>query len=416
LFDYIFETSYISTLIKHYKETGMKKIVIVSPYRSAVGSFGGSLAPVTAVDLGAKIIKGVIDRSGLDPSLIEEVYMGNVLQAGNGQNPARQSAIKAGIPVEVPASTVNTVCGSGLHAVGLAYSSILTGQCEVALAGGMESMSNAPYYLKGARNGYRMGNGEVIDAMVFDGLTCPINSYHMGITAENVAKEFNVSRIEQDEFSAKSQQKAGRARSEGKFADEIIPVTIKVKKEEIVFSADEYIRENTSAEKLAQLRPAFKADGSVTAGNASGINDGAAAMIVMTEDKAKDLGLKPFACIKGFALVGLRPEIMGMGPLFAVTKLLKQQNMTIADIDLFELNEAFASQSVAVAKELGVPAEKVNVNGGAIAIGHPIGASGARILVTLLHELKKQKKRYGIASLCIGTGMGIAMLVENAEI
>jgi acetyl-CoA C-acetyltransferase len=394
----------------------MKKIVIVSPYRSGVGSFGGSLSTLPAVELGARIVKGVIERSGIKASEIQEVYLGNVLQAGNGQNPARQAAIKAGIPVEVPASTVNTVCGSGLHAVGLAFSSIISGQCEVALAGGMESMSNAPYYLKGARTGYRMGNGEVIDAMVYDGLTCPINNYHMGITAENVAKEFNISRAEQDELAAKSQQKAGKARVEGKFAEEIIPITIKMKKEEIVFANDEYIREGTTAEKLGQLKPAFKPDGSVTAGNASGINDGAAAMIVMSEDKAKELGVKPFAFIKGFALVGLRPDIMGMGPLFAVRKLLKDQNMKIEEIDLFELNEAFAAQAAAVTKELGIPAEKINVNGGAIAIGHPIGASGARILVTLLHELKKQKKRYGIASLCIGAGMGIAMLVENTEL
>jgi len=394
----------------------MKKIVIVSPYRSGVGSFGGSLSSLPAVEIGARIVKGVIERSGIKSSEIQEVYLGNVLQAGNGQNPARQAAIKAGIPVEVPASTVNTVCGSGLHAVGLAFNSIISGQCEVAIAGGMESMSNAPYYLKGARTGYRMGNGEVIDAMVYDGLTCPINNYHMGITAENVAKEFNISRAEQDELAAKSQQKAGKARAEGKFDSEIIPITIKMKKEEIVFASDEYIREGTTAEKLGQLKPAFKPDGSVTAGNASGINDGAAAMIVMSEDKAKELGVKPFAFIKGFALVGLRPDIMGMGPLFAVRKLLKDQNMKIEDIDLFELNEAFASQAAAVTKELGIPAEKININGGAIAIGHPIGASGARILVTLLHELKKQKKRYGIASLCIGAGMGIAMLVENTEL
>ena len=394
----------------------MKKIVIVSPYRSGVGSFGGSLSSLPAVEIGARIVKGVIERSGINASEIQEVYLGNVLQAGNGQNPARQAAIKAGIPVEVPASTVNTVCGSGLHAVGLAYSSILTGQCDVALAGGMESMSNAPYYLKGARTGYRMGNGEVIDAMVYDGLTCPINNYHMGITAENVAKEFNISRSEQDELAVKSQQKAGKARIEGKFDSEIIPITIKMKKEEIVFANDEYIREGTTVEKLGQLKPAFKPDGSVTAGNASGINDGAAAMIVISEDKAKDLGLTPFAYIKGFSLVGLRPDIMGMGPLFAVRKLLKDQNMGIGDIDLFELNEAFAAQAAAVTRELGIPSDKINVNGGAIAIGHPIGASGARILVTLLHELKKQKKRYGIASLCIGTGMGIAMLVENTEL
>ncbi|HAQ62084.1 TPA: acetyl-CoA C-acyltransferase [Candidatus Delongbacteria bacterium] len=394
----------------------MKKIVIVSPYRSGVGSFGGSLSSLPAVEIGAKIVKGVIERSGMKATEIQEVYLGNVLQAGNGQNPARQAAIKAGIPVEVPASTVNTVCGSGLHAVGLAFSSIISGHCDVALAGGMESMSNAPYYLKGARTGYRMGNGEVIDAMVYDGLTCPINNYHMGITAENVAKEFNISRSEQDELAVKSQQKAGKARIEGKFDSEIIPITIKMKKEEIVFANDEYIREGTTVEKLGQLKPAFKPDGSVTAGNASGINDGAAAMIVISEDKAKDLGLTPFAYIKGFSLVGLRPDIMGMGPLFAVRKLLKDQNMGIGDIDLFELNEAFAAQAAAVTRELGIPSDKINVNGGAIAIGHPIGASGARILVTLLHELKKQKKRYGIASLCIGTGMGIAMLVENTEL
>ncbi|HOY66190.1 MAG TPA: acetyl-CoA C-acetyltransferase [Candidatus Ozemobacteraceae bacterium] len=394
----------------------MKKVAIASPVRTPIGSFGGALAPLSASEIGAKAIAAVLERSGVAADAIEEVYLGNVLQATNGQNPARQAAMKGGIPQQIPATTINTVCGSGLHAVGLAFNAIRAGQIELALAGGMESMSNAPYAMKGARNGLRLGHGEILDTMVLDGLTCPFNNYHMGITAENVAEEFNVSRQEQDEFSCQSQQKAAAARQAGRFADEIVPVIIKNKKGDITFKDDEFIRPDTSLEKLAGLRPAFKKDGTVTAGNASGINDGGAAMLVVSEEKCKALKLAPMAYIRGYSLVGLRPEIMGMGPVYAVRKLLEAQNLTVADIDLFELNEAFASQSIAVRKELGISPDKINVNGGAIALGHPIGASGARILISLLYEMKRGKKKLGIASLCIGTGMGIAMLVENANV
>jgi acetyl-CoA C-acetyltransferase len=396
----------------------MKKVAIASPLRTAIGSFGGGLSTLAAPQLGAKVIAGVISRSKILTDNIDEVYMGNVLQAANGQNTARQAAVGAGIPDFVPATTINTVCGSGLHTVGLAYNAILAGNCEVAVAGGFESMSNAPHYLKNMRNGLKMGNCEVLDAVILDGLTCPFNNYHMGITAENIASEFNISRVEQDEYALLSQQRAAKARIEGKFADEIVDVKYMKKKEEIIFNQDEYIKVDTSLEKLSALRPAFKNDGTgtVTAGNASGINDGAAAMLVVDNDKCKDIGIEPYAFIKGFSLVGLRPEIMGMGPLFAVKKLLNKMDISINEIDLFELNEAFAVQSVACRKELGINIEKLNVNGGAIALGHPIGASGARVLVTLIHELRRQNKRYGVASLCIGTGMGIAMLIENAQL
>lgn len=394
----------------------MKKVAIAQAKRTALGSFQGTLGSMSVVDLGARLIESVFVDSAIDKAAIEEVYMGNVLSAGNGQNPARQAALKAGIPEQVPASTINTVCGSGLHAVGLAYSSILAGNAEVVLAGGMESMSTAPHYLKSARGGLKLGNSEIIDAILIDGLTCPINSYHMGITAENVAAEFNISRSEQDEFAYHSQMKAAAARKQGKFKDEITPLKIKTRKEEIIFENDEFIRENTTIETLATLKPAFKKDGTVTAGNASGINDGAAAVIVLSDEQCKKLDVKPMAYIHGFSLVGLRPDIMGMGPVYAIRKLKSKLNFKMEDIGLWELNEAFAAQSVAVVKELGIPAEKVNVNGGAIAMGHPIGASGARILVTLLWEMKRTGTKYGIASLCIGAGMGIAMLVENPEV
>ncbi|HEY9069390.1 MAG TPA: acetyl-CoA C-acetyltransferase [Candidatus Ozemobacteraceae bacterium] len=394
----------------------MKKVAIASPVRTPIGSFGGALAPLSASEIGARTIAAVLERSGVAADAIEEVYLGNVLQATNGQNPARQAAMKGGIPQQIPATTINTVCGSGLHAIGLAFNAIRAGQIELALAGGMESMSNAPYAMKGARNGLRLGHGEILDTMVFDGLTCPFNNYHMGITAENVAEEFKVSRQEQDEFALQSQQRAAAARQAGRFADEIVPVIIKNKKGDVTFKDDEFIRPDTTLEKLAGLRPAFKKDGTVTAGNASGINDGGAAMLVVSEEKAKALKLAPMAYIRGYSLIGLRPEIMGMGPVHAVRKLLEAEKLTVADIDLFELNEAFASQSIAVRKELGISPDKVNVNGGAIALGHPIGASGARILISLLFEMKRSNKKLGIASLCIGTGMGIAMLVENANV
>ncbi|MDO6354001.1 acetyl-CoA C-acetyltransferase [Caloramator sp. CAR-1] len=394
----------------------MRKVAIASAKRTPIGSFMGSLSSFSAVELGTKVIEAILKENPQVKEKIDMVYMGNVLQAGNGQNPARQAALKAGIPIEVPATTVNTVCGSGLHSVIMAYTSIIAGQEDISIAGGMESMSNAPFLVKGIRNGIKMGNTELIDVMIHDGLTCPFNLYHMGITAENLAEKYNISREEQDSFAYNSQMKASKARKEGKFQDEIIPVTIKTKKEEIIFKDDEYIREDTSLEKLAKLKPAFKANGTVTAGNASGINDGAAAVLVASEEMCNELGLRPLVYIKGFGLVGVEPSIMGIGPVFAIKKMLAKLNMSIDEIDLFELNEAFASQSLAVLKELGVNPDKVNVNGGAIALGHPIGASGTRVLVTLIHELLRQNKRYGIASLCIGSGMGVAILVENANL
>ena len=391
----------------------MKRVVLAQAKRTAIGSFQGALAPISAVDLAASLFEGMFPEGGLPKNAVDEVYMGNVIQAGLGQNPARQAALKAGIPDAVPASTINTVCGSGLHAVGLAYQSILAGNAEIALAGGMESMSNAPHYLKGARSGLKLGNSELQDGILTDGLTCPICQTHMGITAENVAAEFNVTRAEQDEFAYHSQMKATAARKTGKFADEIVPITIKTRKEEILFDQDEFIKENTTLETLAGLRPAFKKDGTVTAGNASGINDGAAAMLVLSEESCNDHNIQPMAYIHGFSLVGLRPDIMGMGPVYAINKLKDKLNFKLEDIGLWELNEAFASQSVAVLRELGIDPVRVNVNGGAVALGHPIGASGARILVSLLWEMKRSGTKFGIASLCIGTGMGIAMLVEN---
>ncbi|MEC0172435.1 acetyl-CoA C-acetyltransferase [Paenibacillus graminis] len=394
----------------------MKKVALVSPLRTAVGSFNNGLSTLSATELGANVMTACLQQSQLEPALIDQIYLGNVLQAGTGQNPARQAALKAGIPIDVPASTINTVCGSGLHAVALAYNSILAEQGSILLAGGMESMSNAPYLLRNARNGYKLGNGELIDSVVADGLTCPINKYHMGITAENIAEKYNISRLEQDEFAYGSQVKAKEAKQKQVFAEQIVPVRTKIKKADIWFSEDEHVRGDTSKEKLSNLKPVFKENGSVTAGNASGINDGAAAVLVMSEDKCKEHAVQPLAYIRGYSLVGVDPAYMGMGPVRAISSLLKDQGISLDAIDLFEINEAFAAQALAVIKELGVNPEKVNVNGGAIAIGHPVGASGARILVTLVHEMVRRSSRYGIASLCIGTGMGIAMLVENALI
>ncbi|OKP77908.1 acetyl-CoA acetyltransferase [Paenibacillus sp. P3E] len=394
----------------------MKKVALVSPLRTAVGSFNNGLSTVSATELGANVMTACLQQSQLEPALIDQIYLGNVLQAGIGQNPARQAALKAGIPIDVPASTINTVCGSGLHAVALAYNSILAEQGSVLLAGGMESMSNAPYVLRNARNGYKLGNSELIDTVVTDGLTCPINKYHMGITAENIAGKYNISRLEQDEFAYGSQIKAIEAKNKQVFAEQIVPVMTKTKKASVWFSEDEHVRGDVSKEKLSNLKPAFKENGSVTAGNASGINDGAAAVLVMSEDKCKEHAVQPLAYIKGYSLVGVDPAYMGMGPVRAISSLLKDQGIPLDAIDLFEINEAFAAQALAVLKELGINPEKVNVNGGAIAIGHPVGASGARILVTLVHEMVRSSSRYGIASLCIGTGMGIAMLVENALI
>ncbi|AIQ66591.1 acetyl-CoA C-acetyltransferase [Paenibacillus graminis] len=394
----------------------MKKVALVSPLRTAVGSFNNGLSTLSATELGANVMSACLQQSQLEPALIDQIYLGNVLQAGTGQNPARQAALKAGIPIDVPASTINTVCGSGLHAVALAYNSILAEQGSILLAGGMESMSNAPYLLRNARNGYKLGNGELIDSVVADGLTCPINKYHMGITAENIAEKYNISRLEQDEFAYGSQVKAKEAKQKQVFAEQIVPVRTKIKKADIWFSEDEHVRGDTSKEKLSNLKPVFKENGSVTAGNASGINDGAAAVLVMSEDKCKEHAVQPLAYIRGYSLVGVDPAYMGMGPVRAISSLLKDQGISLNSIDLFEINEAFAAQALAVIKELGVNPEKVNVNGGAIAIGHPVGASGARILVTLVHEMVRRSSRYGVASLCIGTGMGIAMLVENALI
>ncbi|MEK3903403.1 acetyl-CoA C-acetyltransferase [Paenibacillus sp. FSL R7-0179] len=393
----------------------MNRVALVSPLRTAVGSFNNGLSAVRATELGAKVMTACLQKSHVEPALVEQIYLGNVLQAGEGQNPARQAALQAGIPIEVPATTINTVCGSGLHTVALAYNSIRAEQGSVLLAGGMESMSNAPYVLKNARNGYKLGNSELIDTVVADGLTCPINNYHMGITAENIAGKYHISRLEQDEFAYDSQIKAAEAKRKQTFAEQIVPVMTKIKKETVWFAEDEHVRGEVSKEKLAQLKPAFKENGSVTAGNASGINDGAAAVLVMSEDKCKELEVEPFAYIKGYSLVGVDPAYMGMGPVRAIKSLLKNQGIPLEAIDLFEINEAFAAQAIAVLHELELNPEKVNVNGGAIAIGHPVGASGARVLVTLVHEMVRSSKHYGIASLCIGTGMGIAMLVENAR-
>lgn len=392
----------------------MKEAVIASAARTAIGGFNGTLSGVPAVDLGQVVITAALERSGLKPQDVDEVIMGNVLQAGLGQNPARQSAIKAGIPVEVPSMTINKVCGSGLKAVMLAAQAVMLGDAEVVVAGGMESMSRAPYLLERARTGYRLGHGELIDSMIRDGLWCAFNDYHMGITAENLAEEFNITREEQDAFAASSQQKAERAIKEGKFKDEIVPVTIPQRKgDPIVFDTDEHPRFGVTVEKLAKLRPAFKKDGTVTAGNASGINDGAAAVVVMSREKADELGIEYLAVIKSYASAGVEPRVMGLGPVTATRKALERAELTLDEIDLIEANEAFAVQSLAVAKQLGFDMEKVNVNGGAIALGHPIGASGTRILVTLLYEMIKRDAKKGLATLCIGGGQGCSVIVER---
>jgi len=387
--------------------------VILSACRTPIGAFGGVFKDVSAADLGAVAIREAIARAEVKRADVGDVVMGCVLQAGAGMNVARQAALKAGVPVEVPGETVNRVCGSGLQAVVHAVEAIRVGYVDTVVAGGTESMSNAPYLLKGARWGYRMGHAEAIDSMLAEGLTCAMGACHMGVTAEEVASRYNVSRADQDAFAAESQQRAERAIKEDRFKDEIVPVLIPQKKgDPIKVDTDEYPRPGTTAEKLAALKPAFKKDGSVTAGNASGINDGAAALVVTTGDKAKKVGKKPLARILSYVSTGVDPGIMGMGPVSAVRKVLERAGLTIGDIDLFELNEAFAAQALAVGRELGLDVAKVNVNGGAIALGHPIGASGARVLTTLLYALRARKLRYGVASLCIGGGMGIAMAVE----
>ncbi len=392
----------------------MKEVVIVSAVRTALGSFGGALKTVPAVDLGATVIKEALNRAGIKPEAVEEVIMGNVIQAGLGQNPARQSTLKAGLPNEVPAMTINKVCGSGLRAVSLAAQMIKAGDADVIVAGGMENMSAAPYVLPGARWGQRMGDAKMVDTMIKDGLWDAFNNYHMGVTAENIAKQWGLTREEQDAFSAGSQQKAQKAIESGRFKDEIVPVMIPQRKgEPKVFDTDEFPRFGTTKESLGKLKPAFIKDGTVTAGNASGINDGAAAFVVMSAEKAAELGVKPLAKILSYGSKGLDPAIMGYGPFHATKKALEEANLTIADLDLVEANEAFAAQSLAVAKDLGFDMEKVNVNGGAIALGHPVGASGARILVTLLHEMEKRDAKKGLATLCIGGGMGTALIVER---
>jgi acetyl-CoA C-acetyltransferase len=392
----------------------MEDIVIVSAARTAVGKFGGSLAKVPATELGAAVIKAVAERAGVSPDLLGEVIMGQVLAAGVGQNPARQSVVKAGFPHGVPGLTINAVCGSGLKAVMLAAQSVATGDSEIVIAGGQENMSAAPHVLNGSRDGQRMGDWKMVDTMIVDGLWDVYNQYHMGITAENVAKKYSISRDMQDELALASQTKAMAAQDAGKFKDEIIPFSIPQKKgDPLVFSADEFINRKTSAEGLAGLRPAFDKAGGVTAGNASGINDGAAAVMVMTAKKAAALGLTPLARIASYATTGLDPAYMGMGPVPASTKALQRAGWKAQDLDLLEINEAFAAQACAVNKEMGWDTSKVNVNGGAIAIGHPIGASGCRILVTLIHEMVRRDAKKGIASLCIGGGMGVALTLER---
>ena len=391
----------------------MKEIVLAGAVRTPIGKMGGSLSTVSAAELGAIVIKEALKRSGVAADQVDEVLMGCVLQAAQGQNVARQAAIAAGLPNEVPALTLNNVCGSGLKCVNLAAAMIQAGQAEIVVAGGMENMSRAVYALQDARYGYRMNDGKLVDTMIRDSLWDAFHDYHMGMTAENLAQQYAISREMQDAFSAGSQQKCERAQKENRFADEIVPVPVKVKKDTILFERDEYPRDGVTQESLATLKPAFLKDGTVTAGNASGINDGAAAVVVMSAEAAKRLGVVPMARWVTGASAGVDPAIMGIGPVYATKKALAQAELPLGDIDLIEANEAFASQSIAVGMELGWDTDKVNVNGGAIALGHPVGASGTRILVTLLHELKRRNARYGLATLCVGGGMGVAAIVER---
>ena len=392
----------------------MTEVVIVAAVRTPIGSFGGSLKDISAVDLGSLVIKNAIERAGLEPEQVDEVIMGNVLGAGLGQNVARQMSVHAGVPVTVPAFTINKVCGSGLKAVQLAVQAVLCGDAEVVVAGGAENMSQAPYILPNQRWGSRMGNATVVDTMLRDGLTDGFEDYHMGITAENVAEQYGITREDQDSFALQSQKRAVAAVEAGRFKEEIVPVEIPQRRgESLVFDTDEFPRKDVSLEGLSKLRPAFQKDGSVTAGNSSGINDGAAAVVVMSAEKAKELGVPVLATIKSYASAGLDPKVMGCGPIYASRKALEKAGLTVADLDLVESNEAFAAQACAVAKELNLDLEKVNVNGGAISLGHPIGASGCRILVTLLHEMQKRDAKRGLATLCIGGGMGTALIVER---
>ncbi|HOF93122.1 MAG TPA: acetyl-CoA C-acetyltransferase [Bacteroidales bacterium] len=393
---------------------GKKEVVIVSAARTPIGNFNGALSGFSAVDLGVIAAQAAIQRAGIDPKEINETLVGNILSAGLGQNVARQIAVKSGAPVTSPAMTINLVCGSGLRAVSLASQMIQAGDSDVVLAGGTESMTNAPYLLTKARGGYRMGHGELIDSMIKDGLTDVFNDYHMGITAENIAERWNITRKEQDEFAVTSQNRCEAAQKTGKFSDEIVPVTIPQRKgDPIIFDTDEFPRHGANIGQLEKLRPAFKKDGTVTAGNASGINDGAAMLVVMSAEKAKALGLKPLVRIKSHATVALEPEIMGYGPAPATKKALANAGISISDVDLIEANEAFASQSIAVMRDLNLNPDIVNVNGGAIALGHPVGASGARILTTLIYEMKRRNAATGLATLCIGGGQGTALIVEN---
>ncbi|MFZ5968748.1 MAG: acetyl-CoA C-acetyltransferase [Bacillota bacterium] len=393
----------------------MREVVIVSAVRTPIGTFGGNFKNVSAVDLGIIVGKEAIKRAGIKPEMVQEVIFGNVLQAGQGQNVARQVSVGIGIPVEASSFTVNKVCGSGLKTVALAAQSIMTGDADVVLAGGTENMSMAPYLLKDARWGHRMGDNKVIDYMVHDGLWDIFNDYHMGITAENIAEKWDISREEQDRFALQSQQRAEKAIKEGKFKEEIVPVPVPQRKgDPLLIDRDEHPKFETTLESLAKLKPAFRKDGTVTAGNASGINDGAAALVLMSKEMAEKIGIKPLATIVSYASAGLDPKIMGYGPVPASRKALEKAGLEAKDIDLVEANEAFAVQSLSVVKDLGLDPEKTNVNGGAIALGHPIGASGARILITLIHEMIKREAETGLATLCIGGGQGIAMVVRRS--
>lgn len=392
----------------------MDKAVIVSAARTPIGNFSGALSMLSAVELGVLAAKEALKRANIGPELVEEVLVGNILSAGLGQNIARQIGVKAGTRLEAPAMTINQLCGSGLRAVALAAQLVQTGDAEVVLAGGTESMSNAPYLLPKARQGYRMGDGTLVDSMIYDGLTDAFDNVHMGITAENIAERWGISREEQDKFALNSQLKAEAAQKSGRFADEIVPVTLPQRKgDPVVIDTDEFPKHGMTIDKLSKLKPAFKPEGTVTAGNASGINDGAAMLVVMSEKKANELGLKPLATIVAYAYAGLDPQIMGYGPVPATKKVLTKAGWSIDDIELIEANEAFAAQSLAVVKDLGLNPEIVNVNGGAIALGHPVGASGARVLTTLIYEMKKRDLHKGLATLCIGGGQGISMLVER---
>jgi acetyl-CoA C-acetyltransferase len=391
----------------------MEDIVIVGAARTAIGKFGGSLAKTPATELGALIIRKVLERAGVSPEQVSEVIMGQVLTAGVGQNPARQAAMKAGLPNMIPAATINVVCGSGLKAAMLGAQAIANGDSDIVVAGGQESMSLSPHVLNGSRDGFRMGDAKLVDSMIVDGLWDVYNQYHMGVTAENVAKEYAVTREEQDEFAVASQNKTEAAQKAGRFKDEIVTVEIASRKGPVMFTDDEFPRHGTTLEAMKSLKPAFDKQGTVTAGNASGINDGAAAVVLMSSRKAKELGLKPIARIKAFASMGVDPKYMGMGPVPASKRCLSRAGWEPKDLDLMEINEAFAAQAIAVNRQMGWDTKKVNVNGGAIALGHPIGASGARILVTLLHEMQKRDAKKGLASLCIGGGMGVALAVER---